>query len=81
MPKPDTPPPMAPLSTRLLALVFLPFAAGYFCSFLFRNVNSVVFPELTREFGLSPGTLGLLTSAYFITFAGAQLPLGVLMDR
>ena len=71
----------APFSTRLLAVVFLPFAAGYFCSFLFRNVNSVVFPELTREFGLSPGTLGLLTSAYFVTFAGAQLPLGVLMDR
>jgi MFS family permease len=71
----------APISTRLLAAVFLPFAAGYFCSFLFRNVNSVVFPELTQQFGLSPGTLGLLTSAYFITFAGAQLPLGILMDR
>ncbi len=71
----------APLSARLLAAVFLPFTAGYFCSFLFRNVNSVVFPELTQEFGLSPGTLGLLTSAYFITFAGAQLPLGMLMDR
>ncbi len=70
-----------PTGTRLLAAVFLPFAAGYYCSFLFRNVNSVVFPELTREFGLSPGMLGLLTSAYFITFAGAQLPLGVLIDR
>jgi MFS family permease len=61
--------------------VFLPFAAAYYVSFLFRNVNSVVFPELTQEFGLSPGTLGLLTSAYFLTFAGAQLPLGILMDR
>ena len=71
----------APISARLLAAVFLPFAAGYYCSFLFRNVNSVVFPELTQQFGLSPGTLGLLTSAYFITFAGAQLPLGLLMDR
>ncbi len=69
------------MNARLLAAVFLPFAAGYYCSFLFRNVNSVVFPELTQQFGLSPGTLGLLTSAYFITFAGAQLPLGVLMDR
>ncbi len=71
----------APLSARVLAAVFLPFAAGYYCSFLFRNVNSVVFPELTQQFGLSPGMLGLLTSAYFITFAGAQLPLGMLMDR
>ena len=78
---PDAAPISAPVNVRLLVLVFLPFAAGYFCSFLFRNVNSVVFPELTREFGLSPGTLGLLTSAYFVTFAGAQLPLGVLMDR
>ncbi|MEQ1774137.1 MAG: MFS transporter [Burkholderiales bacterium] len=71
----------APMSVRLLAAVFLPFAAGYYCSFLFRNVNSVVFPELTQQFGLSPGMLGLLTSAYFVTFAGAQLPLGILMDR
>ena len=69
------------MNVRLLAVVFLPFAAGYFCSFLFRNVNSVVFPELTQQFGLSPGKLGLLTSAYFITFAVAQLPLGMLMDR
>ena len=70
-----------PGAARLLATVFLPFAAGYYCSFLFRNVHSVVFPELTQQFGLSPGMLGLLTSAYFITFAGAQLPLGMLMDR
>lgn len=75
-------PTVAPrVSTRLLAVVFLPFAAGYYCSFLFRNVNAIVFPELTAQFGLSPATLGLLTSAYFITFAGAQLPLGMLMDR
>jgi len=71
----------APAGRRLLAMVFLPFAAGYYVSFLFRNVNSVVFPELTREFGLSAGALGLLTSAYFLTFASAQLPLGILMDR
>jgi MFS family permease len=78
----STPTPTPPrIRILLLALVFLPFALGYFCSFLFRNVNSVVFPELTREFGLSPGTLGLLTSAYFVTFSLAQLPLGVLMDR
>ncbi|HSC94367.1 MAG TPA: MFS transporter [Burkholderiales bacterium] len=73
--------PAAPTGARLLAAVFLPFAAGYYVSFLFRNVNSVVFPELTQTFDLSPGTLGLLTSVYFLTFAGAQLPLGMLIDR
>ena len=73
--------PAAPTGARLLAAVFLPFAAGYYVSFLFRNVNSVVFPELTQAFDLSPGTLGLLTSVYFLTFAGAQIPLGVLIDR
>ena len=72
---------VAPTGARLLALVFLPFAAAYYVSFLFRNVNSVVFPELTSEFGLTPGALGLLTSAYFLTFGGAQLPLGILMDH
>lgn len=66
---------------RLLAAVFLPFAAGYYVSFLFRNVNSVVFPELIQAFDLTPGTLGLLTSVYFLTFAGAQVPLGMLMDH
>ena len=71
----------APTGPRLLAAVFLPFAAGYYVSFLFRNVNSVVFPELTHAFDLSPGTLGLLTSVYFLAFAGAQLPLGMLLDR
>jgi MFS family permease len=74
-------PAAAPTGPRLLAAVFLPFAAGYYISFLFRNVNSVVFPELTDAFGLSPGALGLLTSVYFLTFAGVQLPLGMLMDR
>ena len=64
-------------SLRLL----LPFAAGYFLSFLLRNLNAVISPELTQEVGLSSADLGLLTSTYFFTFALFQLPLGVLLDR
>ena len=41
----------------------------------------VVSPELTRDLGLAPGALGLLTSAYFVAFAAVQLPAGVLLDR
>ena len=61
--------------------VFLPFAAGYFLSYLFRVVNAVIAPDLVRDIGLNPSDLGLLTSAYFLTFAAFQLPLGVLLDR
>jgi len=61
--------------------IFLPFAGGYLLSYLLRNFNAVVAPELTRELGLSAADLGLLTSAYLLAFAAFQLPLGVLMDR
>jgi len=61
--------------------VFIPFALGYFLSYLFRVVNAVLAPDLAAELGVGPSELGLLTAAYFITFAAFQLPLGVLLDR
>jgi hypothetical protein len=61
--------------------LFLPFAAGYFLSYLLRNVNAIIAPELTRELGVSAADLGLLTSAYLLAFGAFQLPLGVLLDR
>jgi len=61
--------------------VFLPFALGYCLSFLFRTVNAVIAEELTRDLGLGAASLGVLTSAYFISFAAFQLPLGILLDR
>ena len=57
------------------------FAAGYFLSYLYRSINAVISPELTRDLALAPGSLGLLTSAYFIAFAIVQLPAGILLDR
>ncbi|MCP3476486.1 MFS transporter [Bradyrhizobium sp. CCGUVB1N3] len=36
---------------------------------------------LTLELGLGAGDLGLLTSVYFLTFAAAQIPVGILLDR
>ncbi len=61
--------------------IFLPFAAAYWLSYLLRNVNAVIAPELTRELGLSASDLGLLTSAYLLAFGAFQLPLGILLDR
>lgn len=61
--------------------VFLPFAAGYFLSYLYRVVNAVIAPDLIGDLNIGPSALGLLTSTYFIAFASSQLPLGVLLDR
>jgi hypothetical protein len=41
------------LPPRLLALVFAPFAAGFFLSYLFHNVNAVIAKDLAAEFSLS----------------------------
>lgn len=62
-------------------MVFCPFAAGYFLSFFFRNVNAVISKDLARDFSLTSSNLGFLTATYFLTFAAFQLPLGVLLDR
>ena len=64
-----------------MLVVFCPFAAGYFLSFFFRNVNAVISKDLAGEFTLSPSDLGFLTSMYLLAFAAFQLPLGVLLDR
>jgi predicted MFS family arabinose efflux permease len=66
---------------RLIACVFLPFAAGFYISYLFRSINALISGDLTSDLGLSAADLGLLTSVYFLTFAVAQLPIGVLLDR
>lgn len=73
---------MSVLSPRALWLrLFLPLAAGYLLSYLFRTSNAVIGPVLAADLGLPDHSLGLLTSTYFIAFAAAQLPLGILLDR
>lgn len=78
---PQEPPVPGRATLKVVITVFAPFAGGYFLSYLFRSVNAVVAPDLVGEFGLGAADLGLLTAAYFLTFAVAQLPLGLLLDR
>lgn len=66
---------------RVAVVVLLPFAAGFYLSYLFRTLNAVIGDDLSRELALGPSELGLLTSAYFFAMAAAQLPIGVLLDR
>lgn len=61
--------------------VFLPFAIGHYLSALLRTVNAVLAPDLVASLALSPAQLGLLTSAFFMSFALVQLPVGIALDR
>lgn len=65
----------------MVLAVFVPFAAGYYLSFLFRTISAAISPALAAEFGLDAAKIGLLASVYFLVFAGAQVPIGVLLDR
>lgn len=61
--------------------VFLCFASAYLLSYAFRSVNAVIAPALMEDVNLSNADLGLLSAAYFLSFAGLQLPLGIWLDK
>ncbi|WP_459733481.1 MFS transporter [Pseudomonas sp. MHK4] len=65
----------------LFLTIFIPFGLGHFVSYLFRTVNALIYVDLERELHLPASSLGLLTGVYFLTFAAAQIPLGVMLDR
>lgn len=67
------------MSTRVR--IFALFLPAYFLSYFFRSANAVIADDLVADLGLSAAELGFTTSAFFIAFAGAQLPLGAALDR
>ncbi len=70
------------LSLRVLILrLFLPFALGYFLSYLYRIINAVIAPMLQQEVAMTAGELGMVSAVYFLCFAAFQIPLGILLDR
>lgn len=71
---------LPPVGVRVMR-IFMPFAVGYFLSYLYRTVNAVIADELTAALNITAAGLGLLTSAYFLGFGAFQLPLGLLLDR
>jgi predicted MFS family arabinose efflux permease len=75
------PTPAPPGGYGLPFAIIGPFACGFFLSYLLRNVNAVISPDLVRTFHLDASDLGLLTSVYFLSFALFQPLLGVLLDR
>lgn len=53
----------------------------YVLSQFFRNALAVLGPDISRELDLDAAQLGFLSSAFFLAFALAQIPLGIAIDR
>ena len=79
--RPDLGEPSGLLTRRAGIIVFLAFAAAYFCSTLVRAITATLAPVLMQEFSLQARDLGLLAGGYFFGFAAIQLPLGAWLDR
>lgn len=77
-----TPRPAAPqLSWRVIGFVLLPFATGFYLSYLYRSINALLADHLSTVIGVEAAQLGLLTSIYLLVTAAAQIPVGALLDR
>ncbi|WP_432470271.1 MFS transporter [Amphritea sp. HPY] len=55
--------------------------AAYSISLFYRGMLAVIAPEISAELVLDESMLGLLASSFFISFAIAQIPSGILLDR
>jgi len=75
----DTRPPQ--IGGRQSLLIFVCFAAAYFFSYGLRSVNAALAPFITEDLSLSKSQLGWLSSAFFVSLAVMQAPLGVWLDR
>ena len=53
----------------------------YGISLFYRGMISVIAPELSTDLALDESSLGLLSSTFFISFAIAQVPSGLALDR
>jgi MFS family permease len=62
-------------------LVLLAFASGYCLAYLFRSLPALISEALIKELQLTPGNLGVLSAAFFLTTGALQLPIGVWLDR
>lgn len=62
-------------------LILAPFLAYATLDYVLRVNNAMIASDLVAEFGFDAAELGFVTSAFFVAFALAQLPIGLVLDR
>ena len=67
--------------TRQAYAIYLVLCAGFLASQFYRVSNAVIAPELMSGLGITPKEMGVITGTFFLVFAAAQIPAGVVLDR
>lgn len=70
--------------TKLIYLPWLVWGLScifYFYEFLLQVSPGVMSNELMHDFSVTSQTLGILSGVYFYSYAGAQMPGGILLDK
>ncbi|MBP1730126.1 MAG: major facilitator superfamily 1 [Deltaproteobacteria bacterium] len=62
-------------------VVFITLSAIYTFSMFYRVSSAVIAPDLMAEFHLTAESIGLLSGAFFYSFAILQIPAGPILDR
>src|SRR4051794_39858300 len=68
-------------ATRARLLILALVTLGTMINYLDRTVISVAAPSLSKELGLDATLMGIAFSAFSWTYAAAQIPGGILLDR
>ncbi len=71
----------SPTRSERAVILIAALVAIYAVSQFLRNSIGVIANDLARELSLSATQTGLLSSAFFFTFAAVQIPIGILIDR
>jgi predicted MFS family arabinose efflux permease len=61
--------------------IFLALILAYILSIFYRSFLSVIATPMMADLGIGPAELGTISSAWFITFAVMQFPVGWALDR
>jgi MFS family permease len=80
--RPSTSLSFASLPVGLALRLVMPFGFGFFLSMFTRAMSNLVKQPIQQDLGLGEEAISLaLGTAFFVTFALAQIPVGVLLDR
>jgi ACS family D-galactonate transporter-like MFS transporter len=77
----DSAPAAGAKRTRVRLLILALVTGGTMINYLDRTVLGVSAPFLTKDLHLDPAVMGLVFSAFSWTYAAAQIPGGIFLDR